>query len=261
LTDRLTFASLGMVVAPLSFFYFYYLAWTIKSGAILSASAIDAVVLAAMIARLAAVMAIPRLRRAKASIIVDIFSVEVLITASLIIFYIVLGERTYPALLTGIALAWLPALLLVVPPYAIYRFAVGMTESSKLAVVVPFGVGLFSMLVVPCEVATLSSGAQGLSGVSRLLLSVFIGQARYGYLLTEVTVAGLLLYVALVLHVISRQELGENRQYLLLLAVLGSTITLAWSAIGSALTNDTLLLFTVPGLAMLGAIWWSTRGH
>ncbi len=261
MTDRLTFASLGMVVGPLSFFYFYYLAWMIKSGAVLSASAIEVVVLVAMVARLAAVMALPRFRRAKASVIVDIFSVEVLVTAALIVLYLALGYRTFPGLLTDVALAWLPALLLVLPPYAIYRFAIGMTEGSRLAVVVPFGVGLFSMGVVPAEVATLSTSTQGLSGVSRLLLSVFTGQVRYGALLTEVTAAGLLLYVALVLHVTSREGFGENWQYLLILPVLGGLITLAWSAIGSVLTDDTLLIFTVPGLAILGAIWWSTRGH
>lgn len=261
MTDRLGFVSLGMLVAPLSFFYFYYLAWTVRSGAILSSSAVGGLVLGTMILRLAAVSAHPRLRRAKASIVVDIFSVEVLVAATLVVFLLVIGVHAFPAFVTEVALAWLPAVLLVLPPYALYRLAVALLENSRLSTIVPLAVGLFSVLVVPAEVATLSQSVAGLSGISRLLLEVFLGQARNEFLVPVVTVAGLLLFIALVLHVVSREEVGQGRLSLLLVAVLGSLATLAWSLLGSILTDNTLLLFAVPGLTLIGIIWWGTRGR
>lgn len=261
MTDRLSFTALGTAVAPLSFFYFYYLAWTVKSGAIQSSSAIDALMLASMVARLAAMTLVPRLRRARSSIVIDVFSIDVLVAAALLAVYLALGARTPPAYLTGAALAWLPALLLAFPPYALYRLGAAMLEDSRLATVLPFSLGLFSMLVIPSEVATLSSSPSGLSGVSQLLLKVFLGEGSYASLLPKVTVAGGLLYVAAMLYIVSRAGLPRSRQSLLLMAMVGSLVTLGWSVLGSTLTEDTLYLFTLPGFAILGVIWWTTRGR
>jgi hypothetical protein len=261
MTDRLRLVSWGMLVAPLAFFYFYFFAWTIKSGAVPPSNVVEAAVLASMVARLAVVMSSERLRRAKASLIIDIFALEVLVIAALIVLYVTLGSPEYLSLLTSIALAWPAALLLVFPPFALYRFAVRMLEGANLSTVIPSAIGLFALLVIPAEVATLGARVQGLSGVSRLLLAVLLGQERSSYLLPEVTFTGFLLYLALTFYVITRREADANRLGPILVAVAGSVVALGWSVLGSLLTDDLFLLFAVPGLAILGAIWWTTRGR
>ena len=261
MTDRLRLVSWGMLVAPLAFFYFFFFAWTIKSGAVQQSNLVEAAVLTSMVVRLAVVMSSERLRRAKASLIIDIFALEVLVIAALIVLYVTLGSPEYLSLLTSIALAWPAALLLVLPPFALYRFAAKMLEGANLSTVIPSAIGLFALLVIPAEVAALGLSAQGLSGISRLLLAVLIGQVRSGYLLPEVTLTGFLLYVALTFYAITRRETDTDRLGPLLVAVVGSAVTLGWSVLGSLLTDDLFLLFAVPGLAILGTIWWTTRGR
>jgi hypothetical protein len=263
LTDRLRLVSWGMLVAPLAFFYFYFFAWALKSGEIPPTSAIEVAVLATMVARLSIVMSVDGLRRARASIIIDIFALEVLVIAALLVLYIALRTPVYLSTLTAIALAWPAALLLVFPPFALYRFASRMLEGAKLSTVIPYAIGLFALLVIPAEVATLAATTRGLAGISRLLLAVLLGQARTATLQPEVTFTGLLLYLALTFYVITRggSETGADGLAPLLVAVAGSVVALSWAALGSFLTDDLFLLFAAPGLAIIGVIWWTTRGR
>ncbi len=260
MSESLKLLSWGVLVAPLSFFYFYFFAWSIKSGAVPPTSLLEAVVLATMVLRLAAVLSVGRLRRAKVSLIVDIFAIEVLIIAGLLVVYILTRVPQYLSLLTSIALAWPAALLLVFPPFALYRFASSMLHRASLSSVIPSAIGLFALLVIPAEVATLTSSVGGLSGVSRLLLQVLLGQARSAALVPEITFTGLVLYLALTFYVITQGD-GGGRLGALIVAVVGSVVALGWSALGSLLTEDLLLLFAVPGLAIIGLIWWTTRGR
>jgi hypothetical protein len=261
LTDRLRLVSWGMLVAPLAFFYFYFLAWTVKSGIIPATNTVEAVVLGAMVARLAVVMAIPRLRRARASLIIDVFALEVLVIAGLIVLYVAFRIPVYLSVLTSLALAWPAALLLVFPPFGLYRFAVRMLEGADLSAVVPSAIGLFALLVIPAEVAAAGVRVEGLAGVSKLLLSVLVGQTKTASLMPEVTFTGLLLYIALTFYVVTRSEAATDRMAPLLVAVAGSVVALSWSEVGTLLTDDLALLFAVPGLAILGLIWWTTRGR
>jgi hypothetical protein len=261
LTDRLRLVSWGMLVAPLAFFYFYFLAWTFKSGIIPPTNTVEAVVLGAMVARLAVVMAIPQLRRARASLIIDIFALEVLVIAALIVMYVALRTPVYLTVLTSLALAWPAALLLVFPPFGLYRFAVRMLEGADLSTVIPSAIGLFALLVIPAEVAAVGVRVEGLAGVSKLLLSVLVGQTRSASLMPEVTFTGLMLYIALTFYVITRGDAAADRLAPLLVAVAGSVVALGWSGVGSLFTDDLTLLFALPGLAILGLIWWTTRGR
>ncbi len=260
MSESLKLLSWGVLVAPLSFFYFYFFAWSIKSGAVPPTSMLEAIVLATMVLRLAAVLSVGRLRHAKVSLIVDIFALEVLIIAGLLVVYILTRVPEYLSLLTSIALAWPAALLLVFPPFALYRFASSMLHRASLSSVIPSAIGLFALLVIPAEVATLTSSVEGLSGVSRLLLQVLLGQARSAALVPEITFTGLVLYLALTFYVITQGD-GGDWFGALIIAVAGSVVALGWSALGSLLTEDLLLLFAVPGLAIIGLIWWTTRGR
>ena len=260
MSESLKLLSWGVLVAPLSFFYFYFFAWSIKSGAVPPTSMLEAIVLATMVLRLAAVLSVGRLRHAKVSLIVDIFALEVLIIAGLLVVYILTRVPEYLSLLTSIALAWPAALLLVFPPFALYRFASSMLHRASLSSVIPSAIGLFALLVIPAEVATLTSSVEGLSGVSRLLLQVLLGQARSAALVPEITFTGLVLYLALTFYVITQGD-GGDWFGALIIAVAGSVVALGWSALGALLTEDLLLLFAVPGLAIIGLIWWTTRGR
>ena len=262
MTDRLRLVSWGMLVAPLAFFYFYFLVWSVRSGAVPPTSLIEAVVLAAMVLRLAVLMSFKRLRQARLSLVIDVFALEVLVVAALLVLYIASGTSVYLSLLTSLALAWPAALLLVFPVFALYRFAVQHAGGFQ-----PFHRHTLRHRAL-CTVGDSRRGREPgcqRSGSRRylalLLLGVLLGQERSAYLLPEVTFTGLLLYLALTFYVINSGTTGTDKLAPLLLAVAGSLVALGWSVVGSFLTDDLFLLFAAPGFVILGVIWWTTRGR
>jgi hypothetical protein len=250
-----------MLVAPLAFFYFYFFAWTIKDGSVPPSNPVEAIILATMTVRLVAMLSVRRLRQAKASLIVDVFAADVLVIAALLAFFAVTRATVYMSVLTTYATAWPTALLLVFPPFAMYRFASRMLAGAGLSNVVPSAIGLFALLVIPAEVATLQTRVQSLGATSHLLLSVLLGQAESTVLLPEITFTGFLFFFALTLYAVTRDEASAGRSGPLTVAIAGSLVALGWSEAGAYLTDDLFLLFAVPGLTIIGIIWWTTRGH
>jgi hypothetical protein len=254
-------ASVWMVVAPLVFLYSYFIAWMVRHGGLPPATAFEWLVLSTMLARLGAVLFIPRLRRAKTSLIVDIFALDVLLVAILLLVYEATRVPAYLAAVTDLTQAWPAALLVVISPFAIYRLAVRMFEGGSLKVMLPGAVTLFVVLLVPAELASAQLPADGLSGVSRLILAMILGQIQPGSLVPEVTLCGLVLYLALSFYVVTVSGSSGGRLAPLVTAVVGSTTALGWLAVGSLVTTNLFLLFGAPGLAVLGVIWWKTREH
>ncbi len=259
--DPLRFSSWGLLVAPLAFFYFYFVAWAIKSGAVPPTSEIEKVVLVAMVLRLFVVMGVKRLRSGRIWLVIDIFALEVLLVAGMLVVYLLTRQSIYLSTLTSVALAWPAALLLVLPAFGLYKFAVALMHHAGFTTVIPSAIGLFTMLLIPAEVATLQVKISGLAAISRLLLQVLIGEARSSALAPEVLITGLLLYLALTFYVVTYEGGGQGRLAPLIIAVAGSVAALCWSEVGSFFTDDLLLLFAVPGLTILGIIWWTTRGR
>jgi hypothetical protein len=261
MTDRLRTASWAMLIAPLAFFYFYFIAWSVKSGAVPPKNEIEAIVLAAMMLRLTVVMSVKRLRSGKIWQIIDIFALEVLVIAGMLVVYVLTREPVYLSTLAAIAYAWPGALLLVFPAYGLYKFSVALVERASVYTVIPTAIGLFSMLLIPAEVATMATSVQGLSSISLLLLKVIIGQATSAVLGPEAMFAGFLIFLALTFYVTTQDEGADARWPALVIAAIGSVLALGWSELGSIFTDDLLLLFAVPGLAIIGLVWWVTRGH
>jgi len=63
--------------------------------------------------------------------------------------------------------------------------------------------------------------------------------------------------------VASGREPGStiNPSSVLLLALVGTLTTLAWTAGLLTFTSDTLLLFAAPTLLTVTAVWWFTRAR
>ena len=260
MTDLLRFASWGMLIGPLAFFYFYFVDWAVKTGAVPPATNVESIILVTMVLRLCLIMSFRTLRRGKVWVVVDIFSLEVLFTAVLLFLFIFTRTQVYFTTLTSVTEAWPAALLLVVPAFALYRFGAAVVERARLSMVIPAAIGMLALLLIPAQAATTSANPGSLAGISRLLLSVILGLGKPQTLVQETTVAGFLLYLGLMFYVVTTEDDGQNRSAALAVAAAGSLTALGWSVAGSWLTNDMVLLFVVPGVAILAIIWGSTRG-
>ena len=76
-------------------------------------------------------------------------------------------------------------------------------------------------------------------------------------------VASALLYVGLIAYVASGREPGSttNSSSVLLLALLGTLTSLAWTLRLVTFTRDTLLLFAAPTLLTVTVVWWFARAR
>ena len=72
-----------------------------------------------------------------------------------------------------------------------------------------------------------------------------------------------LLYVGLIAYVASGREPGStfNRSSALILAIVGTLTSLAWTTGLVTFTRDTLLLFAAPTLLTVTAVWWFARAR
>lgn len=264
MTDSLKYLSWGLLVAPLAFFYFYFIDWAFKTGALPPTGTVETVIMSTMVLRLLVIMSVKRLRRGRIWVVIDIFALEIIFTAVLLILYIFTRVPLYFTILAAVTQAWPSALMLVIPAFALYRFGLAVVGRGRLSLVLPGAVSLFVLLLIPAEAAARAPAfeVQTLSSISHLMLQVLLGfGSRQGALMPEVTLSGLLLYLGLTFYVITTGDAGQSRAGSLALAIGGSVIALGWTEVGAYVTDDLFFLFVIPGLVILGLIWGATRGR
>lgn len=262
MSGRSPFYASVVMVAPLAALYLYFLAWALKVGAVPPANLVGSIVFASLVLRLVVVFAVKRLRQGKASYLVDIFAADVLFMAALFALYVASADSSYLYTLQLLIPAWPAALLIVLPPLVIYRLATSVFERAGVSSVVPSAIGLFSLFSLMAEVATLNAGPEDLTGVSKLLWSVFLGGGAMSSMLArELMFTGIILYVALIFYATTESQDGPDRLPALVIALGGSAAALFWTLFFTAFSSDLLLVFGIPGLALVVAVWWTTRAR
>ena len=252
--------------AAILYVYLEFLVGCISNG-YLPQTGFEAGMVALQLAKLLAVLGVPRLRRAGVPLIFDIFAVEMLFLPALAVLYVWAGERFFLALLGYIFTTWPLAVMLVFPIYTIFWLGRTSLTGGSLSSILPSASGQFGFLFLLWEVANTVGSDQGLAGFFHQLVSLSGGQTKLAANLLATNegaiVASALLYVGLVAHVISGREPGSriNPSSVLFLALVGTVTSLAWTAGLVTFTRDTLLLFAAPTMLMVTAVWWFARAR
>ena len=253
-----------VICAAILYAYLQFLEGCISNG-YLPQTGFEAGMVAVQLAKLLAVLGVPRLRRVGVALIFDIFAVEMLLLPVLALLYVWAGERFFLTLTGYIFTTWPLATMLVLPIYTTYWLGRTALRDERLSAVLPSASGQFGFFVFLWEVANTVGTNQGLAGFFHQLVNVLGSRTKLATNLLATNegaiVASALLYLGLIAYVAFGREPGPpiNTSSILLLALLGTLTSLAWTAGLVTFTRDTLLLFAAPTLLTITAVWWFAR--
>jgi hypothetical protein len=255
------------MVVPLLFLYGSFLLWFVLDGNFLPTDRLGGLVLAAAVGRMILILSFRRLREGAPALVVDVLSAEVLAIPFLAVAYFLLGNPLFASEMKELFSVWPAAFLLVFPAYAIYKLSDLMRESTSLLTsVLPSATGVFALLSLLTTMSTVPSHSHGLAGFPALLISAlsssFLGGVAPQGSLWDVAVAGVLLYVVLMVYAVTKErDPSISLELTLSFAVLASLVALGWALLASHVTGPPSLDFDLPGMMILVIIWWISRAH
>jgi hypothetical protein len=262
-------ASLSLLVAgsmlPLSYLYVSFLYWLSLNPRFLPVGPVEEAVLVTQLLRALVVFTVPRYRRGLGlGTIGSVFAWELPVAAILLVLAIASGDAYgLSSLATQVFGAWAPSFLIAFLPLAIYKVASKMLDrSAPLAVSLPSLSLLLVALVVLVSATDSTTPGTGLMGVSRLLFATLLGSGISSSTPLPASVAATVIAVAVVVYGVSQgREAPAMRMLSLVFAAAGIAATIFWALLVSSFTVSSALAFAVPALALLGMIWWITRGR
>jgi hypothetical protein len=228
---------------------------------------VETVVVAAQIVKVVIILSVRRLRFAKSATIWIIFALETLVIPFLTGAYFVTGDRGYLELFRSIFAIWPVALLLVAPPYLIFRFSAEMFMSAKLTKVMTSAVTEFSFLAFTASLFLLT-GASSVGSMESVLTLFAIGirtAARSGEGITLpsslLTPPSIILYLALVVYAtLPANDVSDLYvPTVLLVPLLGTVTLLVWVYFAAESVSNALISLTIPSVAIAGFLWWIGR--
>jgi hypothetical protein len=253
--------AVGLAV-PLLYLYLSFLFWIALSSTLLPVTLLEWFIVVTAVLRLVVILSLKRFRRAGTIIIVDILSVEVLLVPFLALAYASLGDPIFATAIQEVLSAWPFGLALVVPVFGVYKLTAQIRDSARLAAVLPPATVLFAVVAILESATTLKPQASGLAGFVQIIISSFLGGVGSGAAPAGVAIAGIALFVVLMLYATARGRDDHTSWNLsLILALLGTLVTLGWAVVAPTVTGFAALAFGVPGLALVATVWWVTRAR
>jgi hypothetical protein len=248
------FLSLGSLYAVV-------LAEWLASPGLWPSSLLEASLLALVLARFVAFLAVPVLRRAKAATIVILFGVDVFVVIGAAAAVLLTGDPSFGSFGRTFMLAWIGAAPMVYPPLAIYLLLRSLGDGTRLSFIIPGAASFFGMVFVPMEAMGAAGGSGGLTGLALLMVSGLkdAGSFQPGGLL--VPLSGAVVFVSLLVHATAgARGTGPGRPGgSLALAVAGALFALGWVWAVVPVISSWLAL-GLPVLGAAGAAWLVTRG-
>jgi hypothetical protein len=247
-------------VAPLSYLYASFVQQGVSDQFFVPSNSLELAIIATQIVRIAALMAVGRLRRMGLLRTIDALSVEVLLIPILVAVSVASGDSSYLGLVNQVALAWPAAFALVFPIYALYRLASAARDSGAISTVVSSSVGLLALLSFLFTTVSAASGA-GLATLTRLLVATFLHLTNLIRVSPVIEEVGVSLYVLLLVYSALEGKWAPTRRDLtLVFPVVATIVSIAWTSIfGPPLQGDALFVFGIPAVVIVTLLWVSTR--
>jgi len=262
MTSRVTWLFVLGSILPLLYIYLSFLNWYYHNPRFYPATTIEMTILATQVLRLLVVLAVPRFRRAKFLVVLDVFTLEILFVPALVVLTLVEGGLTYIAYAGQIIWAWPPAFMMVFIPFAIYKLGAKVRQVPPVSLTIPAAVSIFVPLTYLAIATTTYTQFDGLMGISKLLLAAIFGSILKPSVPAEVSTAGVSLYLVLIVYAVSQgREAPPGRSGLLAFAVVGTVAAIGWETAARTFTGGEVLVFGVPALALAGVIWGVTRAR
>ncbi len=254
------------VSVALLYVYVEFIGAAISNG-YLPQNDLEVTILAIQLAKLLAIFALPRLRRAGSPLIFDIFGIDLLILPVLTLLYLGVGDPIFVRAIVNFIAIQPVAVALVIPIYMIYSSARWLLQGGPLSTILPFASLAFGTLLFLWGAASTTGQAGGLSGLFRIGTNLLVGRASFSPdALSSLTsggglASGALLYLGLIGYaVIDRDSRSvTSLAGVLLLAILGTLLGVGWTGGLSLITRDALIVLMGPTIAIVGLLWLFSR--
>jgi len=251
----------GMVAIALGTLYFLSIFRFFQGAVYFPTDGIEAVILGVQVAKLIAIFSVKRLRRAKFRQILDIWAVDILVVPALIVLAVSEGNHAYISVAGEFFLSWASAVILVFPPFAIYRVASMVRDASTLPTLLSWTSSTFAMLTLLLSSMFGSYQFSGLQGLARVV--PFALSSLPARIVPEVSAMGVVLYISLILHSVTQLQEGESSARLdgpFAFALVGTIVAVGWSVLARAASSP-FFDFGVPALVIAAIVWLMARGE
>jgi hypothetical protein len=250
----------GVLATSLSYQYVFALWLFVQNGSFYPVNLLETVVLGIQVAKLIVILSVKRLRKTKFTNVLDIWAVEILAVPVLIGLSVSQGDALYVSWAGDIFLAWGAAVLLIFPVFAIYKITSMVLRDASLTTLLPSATSVFALLAFLISAMNQhNTSFVGLSGLARAI--PYAVQAASASMPQEVSVAGALLYLSLILYSVTRlkDEIFNQLDSVLVFSLLGTVAALGWAFLAQA-TNNALFDFGIPSLVFASLVWLIARG-
>ncbi len=258
------------VVVGLTLLYLYlsFLSSFFSNPGLYPQTTIEIVVVLAQIVKVAAILSFRRLRSVGSVTIWVIFALETLAIPFLTVAFLVTGDRGYLELFRQIFSVWPAALLLIAPPYLIFRFSAEMFTRVDLKRTLPSAVLEFSFLTFIANLFLTGAGTiTSIEGVTGLLLSGLRGAIPGGRGVLPpnslLAVPSIALYLALIVYAALPGENSSNLDVptILLLPLLSTVGLLIWVLFAAVFVPNAIISLTIPSALLVAFTWLIGRGR
>jgi hypothetical protein len=215
-------------------------------------------------ARLVAVFVVPRLRKANAEVVWTLFSLESFFVVGLMGLFLYTSDVYYSRVVVDVFSTWITTLLLLTPPYTVFRYSANMVKGSKLwgiflSIIMEFGFLLFLNNMISQISAPINFG----DFLSKLIVNVredVVGRKNPVAVGSHFAEPAVLLYVGLIVYAAFPHKNAKPNPTSVLVPALASTVALfGWISLAAAFIPSTLLSLTAPTLILVALIWWLTN--
>lgn len=232
-------------------------------------SRLESLILVTQIVRVSTVIGLGRFHRIQPQFVMILFSLEVFMIPAIGLYTILSGDNSYTVWMAPVLTTWIGVSSIVLSPYSIYELARGMMKKvSLIGVMVIASLEADFMLFLARILTITHTTIQGPSALGTLLIRLGVSQLSSAGLTGISSFGALSLGLALFyVGMITYVTLGDHKlgspvkiSYALLFPLVGTMMVLAWTFVSLSISSDVLLIFTIPTLVGITALWGSSRG-
>lgn len=263
-TDRLVLVCTAVAGACLYIVYFLFLVLFVQHLSRSALSLVETAVIVTQIARLAGIVAYFGLKPVRVEVLLVLLSLETFVVMGLILLYLVYPSAVYSNLAHTVFSTWSAALFTILPSYLIFA---GVTEMSRHRNLVSVLVGLsleFGFLAFATTTLLGSANSFTLANFFDFLVNSVKTDVAAGTIpqisALFVVIPSAAIYCALLVYAAIPTATGEYQgRVAFVIPFLGAAVALGWVYAAAAFLPNTLLSFTVPGIAIVALLWAYAR--
>ena len=214
-------------------------------------------------AKLAIVLAVPRLRNGSWQLLYIFETAEILVLPGAFAVLLALHFPSAGVLVVRFVRVYFASQALLIPPFSIYKLAWSMRGGGGAGSVLVSAVLQFGLVSYLLELATvIPAGPAGLEGLGVLMLpsSGSLGfHAGFGVVQALIAIAGAAIYVSTMAYGVTDFGGSGLSPRTVALSSLGTLAAAAW-VLGTSSLGSVSLTLASGDFALLGAVWWLTRG-